>query len=151
MTYEHSASHDIRQTLSAWVYNAVQDIRMSRAMSNPLNMDLRARAELLSYLVASHLLARHMTGNWLSVEHVVESTALWLKTNGAGAQVMERGMLSTRAHDMAQRLENTLGSAVTSKSVTALFCENLRLDFRSPVARQIYQHCLTHLFNSGCW
>ncbi len=43
-------------------------------MSTPLNMDLRARAELLTYLVVSHLLARHMTGDWLSVEHVVEST-----------------------------------------------------------------------------
>ncbi|MFM0475706.1 hypothetical protein [Paraburkholderia strydomiana] len=120
-------------------------------MSNPLNLDLRARAELLAYLVASHLLARHMTGEWLSVEHVVESTTLWLRTNGGGADVMQRVMLSARAHDIARHLERTLGSAVTPKSVKALFCENLRLDFRSAVARQIYQHCLTYVLNRRCW
>ncbi len=64
---------------------------------------------------------------------------------------MQRVMLSARAHNIARHLETTLGSAVTLKSVKALFCENLRLDFRSPVARQIYQHCLTHLSDAGCW
>ncbi|WP_429294725.1 hypothetical protein [Paraburkholderia sp. CI3] len=120
-------------------------------MSNPLNLDLRARAELLAYLVAPHLLARQMTGEWLSVGHVVESTALWLKTNGGGADVMERVMLSARAHDIARGLEKTSGSAIAPGSVTALFCENLCLDFCSPVARDIYQHCLTYLVNVGCF
>jgi hypothetical protein len=64
---------------------------------------------------------------------------------------MQRVMLSTRALDIARDLEQTLGSAVAPGSVTALFCENLRLDFRSPVARDIYQHCLTHLVDSGCF
>ncbi|MGF6304936.1 MULTISPECIES: hypothetical protein [Paraburkholderia] len=45
-------------------------------MSNPLNMDLRARAELLAYHIASHLRARHATGEWLTVEHVAESTTM---------------------------------------------------------------------------
>ncbi|XUW90944.1 hypothetical protein OH764_28900 [Burkholderia sp. M6-3] len=91
-------------------------------MSKPLNLDLRARAELLTYLVVSHLLARQMTGEWLSVEHLVESTTLWLKTNGGGADVMQRVMLSTRALDVARGLEQTLGPAVAPASVTALFC-----------------------------
>jgi len=121
------------------------------SVDNPLNLDLRARAELLAYLVVSHLLARQMTGEWLSVEHLVESTTLWLKTNGGGADVMQRVMLSTRALDIARCLEQTLGLAVAPGSVTALFCENLRLEFRSPVARDIYQHCLTHLVDSGCF
>ena len=118
-------------------------------MNNPLNLDLRARAELLAYLVAAHLLARQMTGEWLSVAHVVESTQLWLKTNGGGANVMQRVMLSAQAVDIARRLEKTLQPAVTPKSAPALFCENLRLDFRSPVAREIYQYCLRHLVDSG--
>lgn len=42
------------------------------AMSKPLNVDLRARAELLAYLVVSHLLARQMSGEWLSVEHLAD-------------------------------------------------------------------------------
>ncbi|TCF97576.1 hypothetical protein BZM26_30710 [Paraburkholderia strydomiana] len=120
-------------------------------MSNPLNLDLRACAELLAYLVASDLLARQMTGEWLSVDHPVKSTMLWVNTNGRGADVMERVMLFARAHDIARGFENTLGSAVAPGSVTALFCENLRLDFGSPVARDIYQQCLTHLVDSGCF
>jgi len=119
-------------------------------MSNPLNLDLRARAELLAYLVAGHLLARQKTGEWLSVDHLVESTVLWLKTNGGGADVIERVMLSTRALSIARSVEMELASAVMPTSVTELFCENLRLDFRSPLAREIYQLCLTHLVNAGC-
>ncbi|AXF18905.1 hypothetical protein [Paraburkholderia caledonica] len=118
-------------------------------MNNPLNLDLRARTELLAYLVASHLLARQMTGEWLSAAHVVESTLLWLTTNGGGADVVQRVMLSSRAVAVARRLEKTLEPAATSESLSALFCENLRLDFRSPVARAIYRHCVDHLFNSG--
>jgi len=112
------------------------------AMSNPLNLDLRARAELLTYLVVSHLLARQMTGEWLSVEHLVESTTLWLKTNGGGADVMQRVMLSTRALDIARCLEQTLGPAVAPGSVTALFCESAP---RFPFAgRQRYLPALPH-------
>ena len=88
-------------------------------MNNPLNLDLRARAELLAYLVAAHLLARQMTGEWLSAAHVVESTQLWLKTNGGGADVMQRVMLSAQAVDIARRLEKTLQPAVTPKSHAA--------------------------------
>jgi hypothetical protein len=112
-------------------------------VTNPLNLDLRARAELLAYLVSSHLLAKQLTGEWLSADHIVESTTLWLNTNGGGADVMQRVMLSSRAVEVAQALETAQLPAFTSDMVAALFCENLRLDFRSEIARTIYQHCLT--------
>ncbi|CAH2897746.1 MAG: unnamed protein product [uncultured Paraburkholderia sp.] len=118
-------------------------------MNNLLNLDPPARTELLAHLVASHLLARQMTGEWLSAAYVVESTQLWLKTNGRGVDVIQRVMLSSRAVAVARRLEKTLEPAVTSESLSTLFCESLRLDFRSPVARAIYRHCVDHLFNSG--
>jgi hypothetical protein len=35
-------------------------------------------------------------GEWLSVSNVVESTLLWLKTNGGGADVMQQVMLSAQ-------------------------------------------------------
>lgn len=117
-------------------------------MTNPLNLDLRARAELLAYLVASHLLARQMTGDWLSSDHVVESTAIWLRRNGGGADVMQRVMLSTRALEVAQQLETDSLPEFTPQLVPTLFCENLRLDFRSPTTREIYQRCLTRLLHT---
>jgi hypothetical protein len=118
-------------------------------MNRPLTMDLRARAELLTFLVASHLLARRMTGEWLSVEHVVESTMLWLKANDMRTDVIQRVSLSARALDVAKSLESVLHFDPTEESMKALFCKNLHLDFRSPVAREIYRHCLVHLADSG--
>lgn len=114
-------------------------------MKNPLNLDLRARAELLTYLVSSHLLAKQLTGDWLSPDHLVESSTLWLNTNGGGADVMQRVMLSSRALELARQLEMAPLPAFSRQTFATLFCENLRLDFRSEAARTIYQHCLTYL------
>ncbi|MCX4150773.1 MULTISPECIES: hypothetical protein [Paraburkholderia] len=117
-------------------------------MTNPLNLDLRARAELLTYLVASHFVARQATGEWLSADHVVESTKIWLAANGGGADVLQRVLLASRAREIAERMELISPLSFGPGEVTALFCENLRLDFRSPVARDAYQHCLTELTNT---
>jgi hypothetical protein len=61
--------------------------------NRPLNLDLPARTELLTFLVVSHLLARSITGEWLSPEHVVESTHMWLSANGANTDGLQRVML----------------------------------------------------------
>lgn len=117
-------------------------------MTNPLNLDLRARAELLTYLVASHFVARQVTGEWLSPDNVVESTKIWLGANGGGADVLERVMLASRACEIAERMALTSPLTFGPGQVTSMFCENLRLDFRSPVARDVYQHCLTELVST---
>lgn len=119
------------------------------AMSNPLNMDLRVRAELLAYLVVSHLLARQKSGEWLSMEHLADSTMLWLKANGVVAEGMQWVLLCARALVVAEGLEDALQFDVTPESVRTLFCENLHLDFCSPLARDIYRRCLIHLVDSG--
>jgi hypothetical protein len=49
-------------------------------VTNPLNLDLRARVEMLACLVSSHLLAKQLTGDWLSPDHVVEPLTLWLES-----------------------------------------------------------------------
>jgi hypothetical protein len=117
-------------------------------MNHPLTMDVRSRAELLAFLVASHLLARRMTSEWLSVDHVVESMMLWFKANGMGTDVIQRLWLSARAVDVAKSLESVVHFDPTEESAETLFFENLHLDFRSPVAREIYRHCLVRLADS---
>ncbi|WP_147329576.1 hypothetical protein [Paraburkholderia sp. DHOC27] len=114
-------------------------------MNHPLNMDLRARAELLTYLVSSHLMARQLTGDWLSPTHVVESTTIWLNANGAGAGVMQRVMLSSRALTIAKEVESARLPIFSPERLATLFCENLRVDFRSESARAVYQYCLNSL------
>jgi hypothetical protein len=116
--------------------------------NNPLNLDLRARAELLTYLVASHFVARQATGEWLESDHVVESTTMWLTANGGGADVIERVMLASRAREIAEQIELISPLMFGPGRVTSMFCENLRLDFRSPIAQEVYQHCLTQLLNT---
>ena len=59
-------------------------------MPQPLNLDLRARAELLTYLVASQLLAKSVSGRWLAIENVVETERIWLAANGGGVDWLER-------------------------------------------------------------
>jgi hypothetical protein len=121
-------------------------LRLSIVFTNrPLNLDLRARAELLTFLVVSHLLARSMTGEWLSPEHVVESTRMWLSANGANTDWLQRVILSSRALDAAQAVALRSPLMADFKSVSSMLCENLRLDFRSPVASSLYETCLNYL------
>ncbi|MDR3570596.1 MAG: hypothetical protein P4L81_00125 [Candidatus Pacebacteria bacterium] len=120
----------------------------STTLTNPLNLDLRARTELLTYLVASHFIARQTTGEWLSSDHVVESTKLWLATNGGGTDILQRVMLASRAREIAEQFELISPPAFDPGQVTSMFCENLRLDFRSPIAQDIYQRCLTQLLST---
>ncbi|QYD68769.1 hypothetical protein KZJ38_21550 [Paraburkholderia edwinii] len=113
--------------------------------NRPLNLDLPACTELLTFLVVSHLLARSMTGEWLSPEHVVESTHMWLSANGANTDWLQRVMLSSRALDVAKQVARASPSMADIKSVSSMLCENLRLDFRSPAARSLYGVCLNYL------
>ncbi|MFM0742167.1 hypothetical protein PQQ51_33505 [Paraburkholderia xenovorans] len=117
-------------------------------MTNPFNLDLRARAELLTYLVVSHFVARQTTGEWLSPDHVVESTKIWFATNGRGTDVIGRVMLASRGRRIAEQLALITPVSFGPSQLSAMFCENLRLDFRSPIAQNVYQHCLTELVGS---
>jgi hypothetical protein len=130
----------------ALLQSSYASLQFSIVFTNrPLNLDLQARAELLTFLVVSHLLARSMTGEWLSPEHVVESSRMWLNANGANTDWLQRVMLSSRALDVAKRVTMASPSMADIKSVSSLFCENLRLDFRSPVTGSLYFVCLNYL------
>jgi hypothetical protein len=117
----------------------------SMTFTNPLNLDLHARAELLTYLVASHFVARQVTGEWLSSDHVVESTKIWLAANGGGADILQRVMLASRAREIAEQIELVPLRSFVPEQVMSMFCKNMMLDFRSPATRDVYQHCLTQL------
>lgn len=86
-----------------------------------------------------------MTGEWLSTGHVVESTRMWLNANGANADWLRRTMLSSRALDVARSVAVSSPATADIQAVSSMLCENLRLDFRSPAARSLYQVCLDYL------
>jgi hypothetical protein len=118
-------------------------------MSTPLNLDLRGRAELLAYLVVSQLLVKAMTDEWLSPLHTVESTRLWLATNGGGADLLQRVRLSSCAAELAKRFAEHMPTVLDRDIAVTLVTENLRIDFRTAIARDIYQECLNHLVSIG--
>lgn len=118
------------------------------AMSTQL-LDLRGRAELLAYLVISQLLAKAITNEWLSPLHTVESTRLWLATNGGGADLLQRARLSSYAVELAKQFAERMPAVLDREIAATLVTESLRIDFRTETACDIYQQCLNHLVSIG--
>jgi hypothetical protein len=116
-------------------------------MNQHLKLDLRARAELLAFLVESQLLARLVSGDWLTIENVVEWERIWLAANGGDADWFERVSISSWSQALAERVELNLPVALGVESAAA--SENPRLDVRSTVVRAVYDMCLDHLVEMG--
>ena len=60
-------------------------------MARPL--DDEARAELLCFLVVGQLFAFAREGMWLRTDHLIESAQIWLASNGAECDWLERARL----------------------------------------------------------
>lgn len=117
-------------------------------MKTSLRRDLRAQSELLAYLVISNLLTRHATGDWMSVSHTVESVQMWLRSNMRDEDLMRRVMIATRAAEFARTIDSEHHLALNGSAVASMFDQNLRLDFSSKLARDIYQRCLNFLLKT---
>jgi hypothetical protein len=104
--------------------------------------DIGAQAELLAYLVLSQLLMRHLTGRWLTAEHVVESTHLWLLSNGGGVDWLQRISLGSRAQDLAEDVAQIEGITFDAKTLGAAFLGYQHLNHRSPAVAAIYRACV---------
>ncbi|EUC20338.1 hypothetical protein [Paraburkholderia hospita] len=98
-------------------------------MNQPLKLDLRARAELLAFLVESQLLARFDSGDWLTIENVIELERIWPAANGGDADWFERVSISSWSQMLAESVEVNLPVVLGVESAAA--SENPRLDFRA--------------------
>ncbi|RDK00785.1 hypothetical protein [Paraburkholderia lacunae] len=114
-------------------------------MTRLLDFDMRARTELLTYLVASQLAMRQKTSHWLKVEHLVESTHIWLRLNGREADWLQRVTLAYRAQHLAEHVARTSQRRYDEKTVAGMFFGGLRLDFRSPAVLEIFIACAANL------
>ncbi|WP_051672697.1 hypothetical protein [Caballeronia glathei] len=104
------------------------------------NLDAEARAELLCYLVVSHLVARAMVGEWLTVEQIYESARIWLRANGGSADWPERLQLARMSLELAPRIA-VLPFPKDEASLGKLFADRWQLDYRSAIVRGIYDAC----------
>ena len=100
-------------------------------------------------LVASQLLAKSVSGRWLTIENVVETERVWLAANGVGVDWLERVSISSWSQTLAQRVDVKLPVVLGAESAATLFSENPRLDFAAPFVRAVYHMCLDHLVEMG--
>ncbi|WP_321846967.1 hypothetical protein [Paraburkholderia bannensis] len=64
-------------------------------------MDNETRAELLTFLVVGQLLASTRSGEWLRTDHLIESCQMWLSSNGARCDWLERAKLVQACKELA--------------------------------------------------
>ena len=115
-------------------------------MSAAKTLDDEARAELLCFLVVGQLFAFAREGVWLRTDHLIESAQLWLSSNGAECDWLERARLVEAARVIAEQ-ESARPFPKDDADLHKLF--NLRtgwfLDYRSPVIQRMHALCTAWL------
>ncbi|MEM5316195.1 hypothetical protein [Paraburkholderia sp. JHI869] len=109
-------------------------------------MDDEARAELLTFLVVGQLFAFARTGEWLRTDHLIESSQMWLSSNGAVCGWLERAQLVEACRVVAITALDLPFPEVEAEMVQ-LFNLNRGwfLDYRKPVVQQIHTLSVSHL------
>ncbi|WP_321948092.1 hypothetical protein [Paraburkholderia sp. J10-1] len=122
-------------------------------MSAVKALDDEARAELLCFLVIGLLFTFAREGVWLRTDYLIESAQIWLRSNGAECDWLERARLVEMARTIAER-ESARPFPKDDADLHKLF--KLRtgwyLDYRSPVVQRIHSLCTARLkrgSNSG--
>ena len=88
--------------------------------------------------------SRARTGEWLRIDHLVESTRIWLAGNGADADWTERIRLGVLSEVIALDFAE-LPRFADAAALAKLFTDGWRLDYRSPKVRGIYSACESEL------
>jgi hypothetical protein len=107
-------------------------------------IDGEARAELLCFLVIGQLVRFAQAGVWLSTDHLIESAQIWLNSNGAECDWLERARLLEMSCAIASQqckhpfLEEDF-------AILQLFSlqSGWYLDYRAPAVQRIYAICLS--------
>jgi hypothetical protein len=115
---------------------------MSR--TNSPKLDGPERADLLCFLVMAQLIGHARTGEWLQTDHVVEATRMWLASNSAECDWLERVKLAQTSAAIAPQFL-VFPSFRDAKEIVKLFADGWRLDYRSPTVRGMLDVCTEHL------
>jgi hypothetical protein len=109
-------------------------------------MDEETKAELLTFLVVGQLLAFARQREWLRTDHLIESCQIWLSSNGARCDWLERAKLVEASRHLAGEAY-ALPFPRDEAGLLKLF--NLAggwfLDYRSCVVREIHGLCVGYL------
>ncbi|CAD6529080.1 hypothetical protein LMG27952_02259 [Paraburkholderia hiiakae] len=109
-------------------------------------LDDETKAELLAFLVVGQLFAFARSGVWLRTIHLIESAQIWLSSNGAECDWLERAQLVEACRVVALKALD-LPFPQAEADLVQLFNLNRGwfLDYRKPVVQQIHAMCVAHL------
>jgi len=79
-------------------------------MTLPVRTNLRAQAEMMSFLVVSHLATKFATHRWMSIEDAVASSSYWSKSMQRDEDVVLRVILGNRALSTRKQLKSRRAS-----------------------------------------
>ena len=109
-------------------------------------LDDEVRVELLCFLVIGQLFAFAREGVWLRTDHLIESAQIWLSSNSAECDWLERARLVEASRVIAGQ-ESVRPFPKDDADLHRLF--NLRtgwfLDYRSPVVQRVHALCTAYL------
>jgi hypothetical protein len=102
-------------------------------------------AELVCFLTLSEIFAFRSEGEWLRIDHLVESTRIWLRRHNRFADWRVRVRLSRTAVDLAHQLVDTDNPAVTRAEVRRYFTREMEINFASPRVVAVYAQCVVRM------
>jgi hypothetical protein len=114
-------------------------------MGESVTRPLRTRAELLTYLVISQILAKSTTAEWLSDEQVVLAARKWHRVKGGRDDWLERIKISGSAQRVAESIVKFVPLTLTCRGAVELCSVNPRLDFREAYVRTVYRYCIDYI------
>ncbi|MFM0501858.1 hypothetical protein [Paraburkholderia caffeinilytica] len=95
----------------------------------------------------AQLVARARIGEWLRTDHLVESTWIWLTSNGADAAWTERVRLGALSEKIALDFAE-MPRFADPAFLASPFTDGWRLDYRSPVVCSIGDMSAARLLQS---
>ena len=110
---------------------------------------LELKAELLCFLALSEISAFRSRGAWLQVDHLVESTRIWLRRHDHHADWRLRIELSRMAADFARQLIETSDITHGRQDACGFFTRDMQINFASPRVIAVYAQCVDALERAG--
>jgi hypothetical protein len=103
------------------------------------------RSVLRCYLAVSDIAALSLQEDWLSNDHLVESTRNWLQRNGLTASWLERIEVAADAREIARAVvEHELSNGDDARP-ERLFTSAMTVQYASPVVAKIWRQCSSAL------
>jgi hypothetical protein len=99
-----------------------------------------ARADLLCFLVATVAASHTLTHDW-RIDHLVESSRIWLTRNAVSMDWLNRVLLGQLALKIAKRELKDAGIAMRQSDVQALFTGEMTLNHASTVVQKMMKLC----------